>query len=277
MARHGRPVGLLALGVALLLLAFSLPAAASAAKDVRAVVLTNGPLAGRVSVVARVHHPADATRARDDVRVTLSRHGHVLATQVDPFRRSARAAIDAPHRIVLSATESRRARAAAKQGRLRVTVAPTATAAVARGIEAPPEARAFTQTVALTTSSEDPLETMYESATTASGPNVTVYQNDMAVFLVDITAFPSSSVAPVVAGWQGSVPITCGVDPADYGNDLCTWTNSGAEHWSFRDGPDPYGPVAGGGGSFSISRRTGFIRWDAADPLPAGTSNLTGS
>lgn len=254
----------------------ALPAAASA-KDVRAVVLTKGSLAGRVSVVARVHHPADATRARDDVRVTLSRRGHVLASQVDPFRRSARAAIDAPHRIVLSAAESRRARVAAKKGRLRVTVAPVASAAVARGIQAPPEARGYTATVALSASGEDPLEATYGSAVTPNGPNVTVYLDGLSVFLVEITAFPTPGAAPVVAGWQGAVPITCGVDPKDYGNDLCAWNNSGAEHWSFGNGPDPSGPVAGGGGSFSISQRTGFIRWDAADPLPAGTSNLTGS
>lgn len=97
MPRHGRPA--LALAAAILA---ALPAVASA-RAPRVVLVTRGPLKGRVAVVAPVRHRADARGHSITIRISPSgRRGHRIAATRKRFRLPSGHDVTSPHRLVLS-------------------------------------------------------------------------------------------------------------------------------------------------------------------------------
>jgi hypothetical protein len=104
----------------LAVLAIALPgasaqAAPASAHYARAVVLTKGPLAGRVSAVARVTHQADPRHGAEDVRIFLRRNGRTLGRGIERFHRSSTRALTVTHRVVFNPTQSARIRSAVAQ------------------------------------------------------------------------------------------------------------------------------------------------------------------
>jgi hypothetical protein len=262
MLRHGRSAALAATVFVL-----AVPAVAAAAKDAksamdaRVVLHTAGAAAGQVSVVAHVDHPADPGHGYEDVHVVLSRHGEVLGDDTERFPLSHHHAIRAPHRILLSAAESKRARTVARDGRLRLRVTVTHKRANPGPAAARQAAAAavMTQTVSMLPSSEPPLASTY----TASDGSAIVYLSDVGGrYFVDTL---ESRTPGVTSSWrspQGPRPLTCaGIQ--------CTW--SGAGQWRSSDGTFADGTADG---FFLVDAPRGFAEWPATGSVPAFSGSV---
>jgi hypothetical protein len=230
-----------------------------------AEVLTDGPHAGRVAVAADVEHPADAMGRGETVRLALSRRGATLGTGFSHVRLPRRRGLTATHRVVLSAAESRRARAAARDGRLRVT------ASIRSDVRA---ASSATATVALSSTSLPPIGACYsndpDNRTTAT--TLWVQRTSTGYSIVELETFPNGAGA----SWSpdnGFAPI--GATPfagflyAAQWNAPGTWVVDGA-------GVDGAAATSTStvSGAFAADGGAGSVSWSGVQYVPDASYGL---
>jgi hypothetical protein len=221
--------------------------------------LQNGADAGRVAVAADIAHPADVMGRTETVRLTLSRGGTTLGTGLSRMRLPRRRGLTVTHRVVLSAAESRRARAAARHGRLRVT------ASIRSDVRG---ASSATATVALGSSSLPPIGACYtdDPARRTAATTVWVQQVATGYAVVEVETFPN----PAGASWSptgGFAPIAATPDAgllyAAQWNAPGTWVIAGTN----ADGT-AITATTRVSGAFSGDGQTASVSWNSVPFVP---------